>query len=178
MSNTACSIYTNKILRQVEHATKIEAKILLAKLTHCNCIATPSPSASRRRLPRSLLDGPYLHIGSSSISCFLIRGRGRGGWWPAWPRQATSASAARGGTRTRAAMSAHGSATASPAAGACRPRWGTPPSCRRKGARGEGRAWARPAAGWAEAGGAGPAAGGGCGGGGTEWPIAGVEAGP
>lgn len=81
----------------------------------------------------------------------------------------------RAGTRTRAARWARGSATASRGGGACRPRWGTPPSCRRPAAAEAERARAVPAAGWA-AGGAEPAAAAGCGGGGSEWPTAGVGA--
>ena len=127
------------------------------------------PLVAARRLARSLLHQPYLHIGGGATVC--VTGRGRGDWWPAWARQATAASAARASSRSRAATWARGSARASRGGGACRRRWATPRSCRRPGAAGAGRAPAAPAEGWA-AGAAGPAAAGGCGGGGRVSPSA------
>ncbi|KAF8776137.1 hypothetical protein HU200_003826 [Digitaria exilis] len=109
-----------------------------------------------------------------------VTGHGRGGWWPASPRRATAASAARAGTRTRAATSARGSARASRGGGACRRRWGTPRSCRPPGAGGGGRAPAGPAtaaAGWAP-GAVGPAVAAGCGGDGRGSPSAAASEAP
>jgi hypothetical protein len=113
--------------------------------------------------------------GGAAVAGSRVTGRGRVDWWRAWARRATAASAARAGSRSRAATWARGSATASRGGGACRRRWATPRSCRRPGAAGAGRAPAGPAGGWA-AGAAGPEAAGGCGGGGRVSPSA-AEAG-
>jgi hypothetical protein len=84
-----------------------------------------------------------------------------------------AASAARAGSRTRAATWARGSGRAPRGAGACRLRWATPRTCRPPGAAAAGRATAQP--GW-EAGAARPAAAAGCGGDATVSPSAAAEA--